>query len=318
MALAAIERRITSGPGTPPALSPADLTELFAEFNELTARLQETHETLSGEAARLEGELRIANEQLRRSRELAALGEMAAGIAHEVRNPLGSIRLYASMLEQDLGDRPEQRRIATRIGEAVRGLDHIVGDVLAFARELKLRAAPVDPWDLLERAADACRAECERSSADIALRRVAGAPASVVCDAGLMHQALLNVVRNAAEAIADSARAGRRGMIELSVRRRTVRVEGGKPAPMAALAVRDNGPGVPDDVKRRMFNPFFTTRAAGTGLGLAIVHRIMDAHGGRVGVTNHGEGGAVVELMLPLDGPRAGAADGTESQGGGR
>src|SRR5438874_11415481 len=110
----------------------------MASFNEVTSKLERTHESLRLEVARLQDELRQANEQLERSRRLAALGQMAAGIAHEVRNPLGSIRLYASLLEQDLGDRPAEKEIAGKIAAAVQGLDGVVGDVLNFSRELKV------------------------------------------------------------------------------------------------------------------------------------------------------------------------------------
>src|SRR5262249_42196179 len=119
-------------------VTPAELAELMATFNEVTGRLQGTHESLKREVVRLQGELRDANEQLQRSRRLAALGEMAAGIAHEVRNPLGSIRLYARMLEHDLVDRPQERSVATKIAAAVHGLDGVVGDVLSFAREARV------------------------------------------------------------------------------------------------------------------------------------------------------------------------------------
>src|SRR5687767_8545993 len=99
---------------TESAMTPAELAGLMSAFNEVTGRLQQTHETLQREVVRLRGELREANEQLERSRRLAALGEMAAGIAHEVRNPLGSIGLYARMLEQDLSDRPAERATAVK------------------------------------------------------------------------------------------------------------------------------------------------------------------------------------------------------------
>src|SRR6185295_5586605 len=99
--------------------------------------LQSTHESLREQVSRLQAELSEANAQVERSKRLAALGEMAAGIAHEVRNPLGSIRLYARMLEQDLADRPAERSIATKIASAVGGLDGVVGDVLSFARDAK-------------------------------------------------------------------------------------------------------------------------------------------------------------------------------------
>ncbi len=284
-------------PGAPGAsLSPADLAELMAAFNEVTAKLERTHAQLRAEVRRLSGELREANEALQRSKRLAALGEMAAGIAHEVRNPLGSIGLYARMLEEDLTDRPECRQIATKIGAAVRGLDAVVGDVLAFSREIRLRPVPVEAGELLARAADACREEAgEPARADLAR-----GPAVLECDPSLVHQALVNLLRNAA----DANRAAGGSLVTLDAEPGPVDPADEDPVPGVVLRVRDEGDGVPADVIERMFNPFFTTRAAGTGLGLSIVHRIVDAHGGRVVVFNNsdeepGAPGATVELRLP-------------------
>jgi signal transduction histidine kinase len=276
-------------------MQPGELAELFGAFNEVTARLQQTHERLTAEVARLRGELRRANDELERSRRLAALGEMAAGIAHEVRNPLGSIGLYAEMLASDLPDRPAERGLAEKIISAVRGLDAVVGDVLSFSREMKAEPARHSASELLERAA-AC---CLDVLAGVRVR-LAGDEA-VDGDAGLLHQALVNLIRNAGQAMEGQAVQGPagagRGLLVLSSRR----VPGER---ATVLSVSDTGPGLSGAVMERMFNPFFTTRAAGTGLGLAIVHRIVDAHGGRVLVSNrqaHGEdpGGATVELVLP-------------------
>lgn len=292
-------------------LSPADLGELLGAFNEVTSRLQETHDTLRAEVARLQAQLHDANEQLRRSERLAALGEMAAGIAHEVRNPLGSIRLYAEMLQQDLADRPAQRDIARKIGGAVRGLDAVVGDVLTFARPMAPRAEEAIATDLFDAALDCCRSEIERTGVVIEREPADREGIELRCDASLVRQALVNLIRNALEAIEQRRgdEPGHAGRVWLSAVKRRVRgaggsgSSGGRQSPMIALSVRDNGPGIPDDVVARIFNPFFTTRAAGTGLGLAIVNRIADAHGGRVGVTNHPQGGAAIELLLPPDQP---------------
>jgi signal transduction histidine kinase len=292
-----------ASPAPSAALSPADLAELFSTFREAAAKLEGTHDVLRGEVARLESELREANQQLKRARQLAALGEMAAGIAHEVRNPLGSIRLYAGMLSQDLADRPAERDIAVKIASAVSRLDAVVRDVLAFSREIAVRPEPCAAPDLLRDAADAC--------AD--LSRGAGVPLvidaasdAVRCDPVLMHQALTNVVRNALEAVASESAPPPHGVWLTAARRRAAGPDGRRER-MAVLAVRDSGPGVPGDVLPRVFNPFFTTRHSGTGLGLAIVHRIIDAHGGRVALANNtrpgprGEPprGATVEFLIP-------------------
>ncbi len=292
-------------------LSEADVVELLAAFNDTASRLQGVHETLRAEVARLKNELREANEQLQRSRRLAALGEMAAGIAHEVRNPLGSIRLYARLLEQDLTDRPPQRETAVKIASAVRGLDAVVSDVLAFAREMRVRPEPVDAEELLQRAVEEGLAGVPGAHEGVRVELIADAVGGgdgreLRCDAGLMHRALVNIVRNAAEAMmdADVERAVDR-VLRVGIERVVVDDEHAPEHARAwdVIRVADTGPGIPPEVMERMFNPFFTTRHTGTGLGLAIVHRIVDAHGGRVEVRNvERDGraaGAVVELALP-------------------
>lgn len=278
---------------------PGELAELIGAFNDVTSRLQETHERLTAEVARLQAELHDTNRRLRRASELAALGEMAAGIAHEIRNPLGSIRLYAAALEQDLADRPDQRRLAGRIADAVRGLNAIVCDVLAFAREVRIEAVPTPAAPIIERAAESCADLVERSGVRLTLPGADDPDALILCDAGLIQQALTNIIRNAIEAVERAERRGAGGRVRVSVGRSSLRDESGGVRGMVAVRVRDTGPGVTPEVMQRMFNPFFTTRDAGAGLGLAIVHRIADAHGGRVSVRNHETGGAEVELLIP-------------------
>lgn len=307
----------------PLGMTPVELAEVLGAFNDATSRLQVAHESLRGEVVRLQGELRAANEQIERSRRLAALGEMAAGIAHEVRNPLGSIRLYARMLVEDLKDRPGERGVAEKIASATRGLDAVVTDVLAFAREMRLNAQPVELDAVVTRAVEECVAVDREETATY---RGSGAGVGsgggainvtyamhaddclVRCDAAILHRAIVNVVRNALQAMREKGAEARDLWIGVE---RCVKPEAdGRSRAYLAVSVRDSGPGIPGHVMERMFNPFFTTRATGTGLGLAIVHRIMDAHGGRVEVRNVGEdegvcggadGGAVVELLLPIE-----------------
>lgn len=277
------------------SLSPGDLAELMSAFTEVTTKLERTHEQLRAEVARLNAELRDANEALQRSRRLAALGEMAAGISHEIRNPLGSIQLYASMLREDLESMPQQREVVEKIGRAVRGLDEIVGDVLSFAREINARHHPCAIDALIRGALDSCCAEIVGS----VRTAFAGGPEEIECDAGLIQQALVNILRNAGEANRIS------GGDEIVIECASYEIERDERAePGLAITVRDRGDGIPERVIERMFNPFFTTRAAGTGLGLAIVHRIVDAHRGFVEVGNHHDGaGAWVRLVLPASQP---------------
>ena len=307
--MTALANQPVSAPPAHGPLTEGDLAQLLSAFSEVTARLEATHEALRGEVRRLKEELREANEQIERSRRLAALGEMAAGIAHEVRNPLASIGLYARILEQELAERPRERETAGKILASVRGLDAVVCDVLAFAREMRLGRTEAVASELLGRALREVQADVEWPAAGVTVIRadLETAEVELECDTGLVHRALVNIIRNAVQAMAAQPTGRRELTLGAEVRRvRTPGAAGaGSAVTMAALIVRDTGPGIPAEVRARMFNPFFTTRATGTGLGLAIVHRIVDAHGGRVNVRNHEEGGAVVELLLPVEAPPA-------------
>lgn len=304
------------------AIAPADLADLIASFNEVTARLEATHDQLRAEVTRLNRDLTEANKQIERSRRLAALGEMAAGIAHEVRNPLGSIRLYARMLEQDLADRPEEQSTVRKIAGAAKALDGVVGDVLTFAREFKLRKELCTADELIDRAVEACSHDGVPgwSEAELFLPRHGEPAASVTIavDPGLVVQALVNVVRNAFEAVHDVANQRIKQprlcplphRVTIDAFWREEREGAGTSGKVGVIRVRDTGPGVSAEVVERMFNPFFTTRSTGTGLGLAIVHRIVDAHGGRVVVRDNSSTedqslvdrrGATVELVFPIE-----------------
>lgn len=277
------------------AVSPRDMQDLMQAFTETAQRLQDTHLALQDQVARLQRELAEANAALRRSQALAALGEMAAGIAHEVRNPLASIQLYVQMLAEDLADKPAQSEICGKIGRAIVGLDAIVRDVLAFARDTSIDPHPVTAQELIERALVNCHSLLMH---DVQLHREGDATSlSLQGDADLITQALSNVIRNAVEAM-NEARSSRR-QLTLSAMRKRIRCAGGKLADRIIIGVKDSGPGIPPDVLSRIFNPFFTTRKTGTGLGLAIVHRIIDAHGGHINIHNVPTGGTLVELCLP-------------------
>lgn len=287
----------------------AELGRLMSVFTDVTSQLHETHDRLHQEVHRLRSELADANEQLERSRRLAALGHMAAGIAHEVRNPLGCIQLYAQMLEQDLADKPDQRGVAAKITHAVAGLEGVVGDVLTFAREIDVRTEGVDAVDLVHRACQVAWPAGPDADVELVLPE-ASTSVQVRCDPTLVQQALVNLVRNAVEAVHEVGGDGHRIMVEIEMGVDDDR--GGRPE--AVLRVGDTGPGMGDEVIDRMFNPFFTTRHTGTGLGLAIVHRIVDAHGGRIvvhsrtneaGSVDSGSCGTTIELHLPQAGDNA-------------
>ena len=272
-----------------------DFAELVRSFNDVTARLESTHSSLRDEVATLKSELQETHRRLRRSRQLAALGEMAAGIAHEIRNPLGAIALNLEALTEDLFDRPGELQLCGRVSKAVTRLDAIVGDVLSFARDTRVRAASIRPSEVIMAAVE--HAEDLVDAHDIDVDLSLDEDLEVMADAALLEQSLLNLIRNACEAMA-SVDGPRRLVVGL--RSRELRDPERGIIPHAVFEIRDTGPGIPEEVRERMFNPFFTTRAEGTGLGLAIVHRIVDAHGGRLDVSA-GHPGTIMSLSLPLE-----------------
>jgi signal transduction histidine kinase len=309
-------------PAPATAAAPADFAEFVRAFGEATARLQETHVALTAKVERLQAELAEANERLRRSRSLAALGEMAAGIAHEIRNPLGAISLNAELLREDVADRPDAAASVDKISRAAERLDRIVGDVLSFARDTRVNASPTSAKEIFAMALSDCEGVLAKDDIDVRVD-VDGA-CELVADLPLVAQAVSNLVRNAAEAMrglpeAEDGRAAHRE-ITLTAREARIRTADGTRRGFVVLAVEDTGPGIPAEARERIFNPFFTTREEGTGLGLAIVHRIVDAHGGmtacgeaqRQGVrTSAGRTrGARLELSLPLEPARVATAEG--------
>ncbi|HRX85725.1 MAG TPA: ATP-binding protein [Phycisphaerae bacterium] len=263
-----------------------ELGAIINAYNDVTERLKGSHERLLGETQRLREELAEKNRELARRQRLAALGEMAAGVAHEIRNPLAGIQLYASLLIKDLDGDARCRDLAERIDAGVRTLDGIVTDVLAFAGGAEPQCAAVVLADVVQ----ACVASVEpvrrvRDAEIVVDESVAACVLRV--DAGQVQRALLNLIFNALDA------AGAGGTV-------WVFTKPGETARSCAVHVADNGPGVPEELKDRIFNPFYTTKDSGTGLGLAIVHRIAEAHGGSIAVMDRAGGGAEMVLSLPL------------------
>lgn len=271
---------------TAAVVSESELATIIQTYNDVTERLKRSHEVLGREVCRLREELQEKNRELERRERLAALGEMAAGVAHEIRNPLGAIGLYASLLERDLTDRPAQLEIAKRIGVGVRKLESVVGDTLTFAAGAEPNRGVVRLTDVVESVLTqtAPQAQALEATIDVDEQLV---PVRLLCDAGQLERLLLNLVFNALDA------AGPQGRVWI----RAGRI---RPADdLFPLVVADDGPGIDPTIAPRVFNPFFTTKNNGTGLGLAIVHRIVEAHGGSIVVGHRDGGGAVFTVRLP-------------------
>ncbi len=227
-----------------------------------------------------------ANDEMVRTSKLAFLGEMAAGIAHEVRTPLGIIRNAAQLLErrmQDSGDK-EAAEWSVFIKEESDRLARVVADLLDFVKPVPPLKSSVDLSVVVERSANLLASESTARGVVIDIEH-ARQPIVVACDSDQIHQVCLNLLMNAMQA------SSRGSKVEVSLTER---------GPAAELVVVDHGHGIPSEVLERLFEPFTSKRDGGIGLGLAIVRRIVRAHGGEVTARNRPEGGAEFRVTLPV------------------
>lgn len=223
--------------------------------------------------------------QVRIRENLAALGEMSAGIAHEFKNSLATISGYAQMLAGTTDD--TAREFGQHIANETTTLNRIVTDFLSFARPQELRATPIDFRALID--------DCARETKVRLQYDPMPAGFALFGDAIALRQVFSNLFRNSAE----SAGSGLPVMVRVAVQPR---------GETADVAVTDNGPGIPRENLDKIFIPFFTTKPHGTGLGLALVHRIVTEHGGTVSVDS-GQSGTTFTLSLPLGKPAGKTAE---------
>lgn len=231
-------------------------------------------------------ELTALQNQMRLKENLAALGEMSAGIAHEFKNSLATISGYAQMIRSETKP-AEIRESADKILDQTRALAHVVTEFLRFAKPLEISYETIPMKALVERVAEElheaipqCEVKCE------------GTFEELPGDEALIRQALLNLTRNGAEAAiesCDTPRVTMSGTVEDLGGRRWQRI-----------CVADNGPGIRQEDLPKIFLPFYTTKSDGTGLGLAVVQKVALQHGGSIEARNRTDGGAEFLLWLPL------------------
>jgi PAS domain S-box-containing protein len=230
-------------------------------------------------------ELAALQQQMQLKENLAALGELSAGIAHEFKNALATISGYAQLIPE--ASASETAGYAKKIVEQTRNITHVVAEFLKYARPLEIPDEAVGLEEVVKRAV----AEVAQAIPQVTIK-CEGRFEEVAGDEGLLRQALLNLARNAAEACA-AANGGGRVMVHGEV----IGEEG---TGFQKITVTDNGAGIAVEALPKLFRPFFTTKANGTGLGLAVVQKIIVQHGGQVGVRNCPEGGAAFIVTLPL------------------
>ena len=227
-----------------------------------------------------------------RHEKLASLGVLAAGVAHEIRNPLTAIKARLFTLQRQLEPATPAREDAAIIDREIDRLERIVRDFLLFARPGEPALTNVAPHELLEEVRALLAPELAGDR--IALRVEGAADGTLLCaDPQQLRQVLINLVRNAAESI------GQRGRITLRGRRDRLLLRGEHRA-VLVLEVQDTGAGIPADIQARLFDPFFTTKPTGTGLGLSISMRILEKHGGTLQFQTEPGRGTTFGLVLPL------------------
>ncbi len=250
-------------------------------YRELAERLAETNRRLEH-----------AQAEARRSERLAALGQLSAGLAHEIRNPLGVIKGSAEMLTQKLQASDElARELAGYISTEVNRLSALVTEFLDFARPLHAQPHPANLIALLDRVLQVVGDRFAGKQPVRVDRRYPSGLPLVPLDESLCEQAFLNLVQNAYEAMQDHG-----GTLRVEVQHATQDDREG-----LELRLADSGPGVPEELREEIFNPFVTTKKTGVGLGLSIVSKIVDGHHGSIHVENAPEGGAAFTLFFPLE-----------------
>jgi signal transduction histidine kinase len=221
-------------------------------------------------------------EQLRLKEALARVGELTAGIAHEFRNGLATIHGYSRLIRPD-DLPPSYRPYVDGIRQETEALGHVVTNFLKFARPEQVVFATVDLDALVRRSVDELTLELPQMTVE-----VQGRLGEIEGDEVLLRQVFGNLIRNAAEACEAASVAPR------------IEIRGHTDERTCRITVDDNGPGVPEAARARIFQPFFTTRSRGTGLGLAIVLKLVVTHNGRVTVGDSPLGGASFQLVFPL------------------
>ncbi len=243
-----------------------------------------------GEVAEVLGVFRDVTEEERlrddlvRSERLAAVGEMAATIAHEVRNPLAGAKGVLEILAERFPPESEERSVIAQTVERFETLSRLIADLLLFARPIEPQLRSVEPAVLLRDLAEALRREEGLRGLEIRETAAKGLPRVAVDDV-LLWMAILNLANNAGQAMEGT------GEIGLRIERAGDRI---------AIRVEDRGPGIPPPIRGRLFTPFTSTKRRGTGLGLAMVKRIAEAHGGSATAEDRRGGGAVFSILLPF------------------
>lgn len=239
-----------------------------------------------------EGEVQRLEEEVRRKEKLAAVGNLAAGVAHEIRNPLSSIKGYACYFGQRFPEGSEDRKAAEIVVAEVDRLNRVITDLIGLARPSDVHPAPCQPAALAAHVRQLLQHEAASRKASVQLRLPAAPLPEAMLDSDRMGQALLNLCLNGLDSMQGAQLEGpdRNGTLTLAVSAGARRL---------CFMVADTGPGIAPEDMPHIFDPYFTTKSQGTGLGLAMVHKIVEAHEGRIDVARS-NGHTIFHIWLPL------------------
>lgn len=261
------------------------VNRLVLQSRRQAQQYQALAETLADTNRRLEQ----AEAEARRTERLAALGQLSAGLAHEIRNPLGIIKGSAELLNQKLKDSsPLARELAGNISSEVNRLGALVARFLDFARPLPLDRQQQEIAPLVDRALKAVRDQYSQARVTLEREYAATLP-KLLLDEGLCEQVFINLGLNAYEAMESGA-----GTLRVTIAPGTSEGRSG-----VEIKMEDTGPGVPAEIREKIFDPFMTTKRTGAGLGLSIVSKIVDDHGGTIRVSSEPGKGACFRVFFP-------------------
>ena len=234
-------------------------------------------------------ELERSRENLIQAEKLAVVGKLAAGVAHSIRNPLTSVKMRLFSLGRALALTTTQKEDFNVISEEIRNIDTIVQNFLEFSRPPKLRKQKISPSEVVDLVLQLLQHRLESYEVEVDLIREDRLPL-VQTDPEQLKEVLVNIIVNACEAMGN----GGKITIEEEVRYRDALTQG------VSIRITDNGPGVPEEIRDRIFDPFFTDKDEGSGLGLSIAARIIEEHGGRLNLVSTDGEGACFVIYLPI------------------
>jgi len=229
---------------------------------------------------------------------LASLGEMAAGIAHELKNPLAGIEVMAGLLRRQVPDSKDAQSLLADILSEAKLANAIVVEMLEFVRPVRLQVEKTNLADVLQQSVTMAESKAPRGNVAVRMQVDASLPV-IEGDHHQLSQVFTNLVANAFEALDG------KGRITISAVKGSIEADPAfagphSPTPAVVVEVADDGPGIPAEFTDRIFNPFFTTKVTGTGLGLAIVRKIVDAHDGRIDIISAAATGTRFRVTLPV------------------